>query len=222
MGSHIIDGEFQSDKYPTTPRGKVPLSVQDATAQDLLWKYAQRRRCVDTEFASDLEDALVAAGYRPRQARHVEAERVRVVVREAFAAVTSLSGEDFAQRHVEDVATRTAVGLEGQSFTGEVAQRVRSVVQALLDSSVELDGRVRMSAGLATAAHAAEQLLADIGVEKNRGLDTNTRVLFYEQEFYPLSNFSAFSLRWKGYRFDTSEAAYHWEKFPWKSLLTTG
>lgn len=29
MGSHLIDGEFQSDKYPTCPRGKVPLSVKD-------------------------------------------------------------------------------------------------------------------------------------------------------------------------------------------------
>lgn len=48
----------------------------------------------------------------------------------------------------------------------------------------------------------------------NHGLDTDDRVCFYEQEFYPLSNFSAFSLRWKGKRFDTSEAAYHWEKFP--------
>lgn len=41
--THIIDGEFQSDKYPTCPRGKVPLSVKDKTAQDLLWEYAQRR-----------------------------------------------------------------------------------------------------------------------------------------------------------------------------------
>lgn len=41
---HLIDGEFQSDKYPTTPRGKVPLSCRDVTAQDLLWTYAQRRR----------------------------------------------------------------------------------------------------------------------------------------------------------------------------------
>ncbi len=47
----------------------------------------------------------------------------------------------------------------------------------------------------------------------NHGLDTDKRVCFYEQEFYPLSNFSAFTLQWKGYRFDTSEAAYHWEKF---------
>ncbi len=37
---------------------------------------------------------------------------------------------------------------------------------------------------------------------------------FYEREFYPLSNFSAFTLQWDGRRFDTSEAAYHWEKFP--------
>lgn len=60
---HIVEGEFQSDKYPTTPRGKVPLSVKDPTAQDLLWEYAQRRRSVDAEFADDLEFALRAAGY---------------------------------------------------------------------------------------------------------------------------------------------------------------
>ena len=44
-------------------------------------------------------------------------------------------------------------------------------------------------------------------------LDTVTQVFFYEQDFYVLSNFSAFTLKWKGLRFDTSEAAYHWEKF---------
>jgi hypothetical protein len=63
LGAHLIDGEFQSDKYPTTPRGKVPLSVKDVTAQDLLWEYAQRRRSVDAEFSDDLEEALRAAGY---------------------------------------------------------------------------------------------------------------------------------------------------------------
>lgn len=42
---------------------------------------------------------------------------------------------------------------------------------------------------------------------------------FYEREFYPLSNFSAFTLMWwvsprDGLqRFDTSEAVYQWEKF---------
>lgn len=64
MGSHIdANGQFQSDKYPTCPPGKVPLSVQDKTAQDLLWEYAQRRRAVDCEFADDLETSLKAAGY---------------------------------------------------------------------------------------------------------------------------------------------------------------
>jgi hypothetical protein len=64
---HIVGGEFQSDKYPTCPPGKVPLSVKDPMAQDLLWEYAQRRRAVDQEFADDLEYALQNAGYaRPR------------------------------------------------------------------------------------------------------------------------------------------------------------
>ena len=57
-------GQFQSDKYPTCPAGKVPLSVKDPTAQDLLWEYAQRRRNVDPEFSDDLELALREAGYR--------------------------------------------------------------------------------------------------------------------------------------------------------------
>lgn len=48
----------------------------------------------------------------------------------------------------------------------------------------------------------------------NHKLDTDKQVFFYEQDFYVLSNFSAFALMWKGQRFDTSEAAYHWEKFP--------
>lgn len=44
-------------------------------------------------------------------------------------------------------------------------------------------------------------------------LDTDGQVFFYEQDFYVLSNFSAFRLHWCGIDFDTSEHAYHWEKF---------
>lgn len=48
--------------------------------------------------------------------------------------------------------------------------------------------------------------------------DSETHVYFYEQDFYVLSNFSAFPLTWKTSqylytRFATSEQAYHWEKF---------
>jgi hypothetical protein len=66
VGAHINkDGFWQSDKYPTCPPGKVPLSVTDKSAQDLLWEYAQRRRSVDAEFSEDLETALKAAGFVP-------------------------------------------------------------------------------------------------------------------------------------------------------------
>ncbi len=50
-------------------------------------------------------------------------------------------------------------------------------------------------------------------------LDTQSQVFFYEQDFYVLSNFSAFAMMWYvspregSLRFDTSEAVYHWEKF---------
>jgi len=44
-------------------------------------------------------------------------------------------------------------------------------------------------------------------------MDTNTTVYFYEQEFYCLSNFSAFRLHWHTLDFDTAEAAYQWTKF---------
>lgn len=87
MGTHLIENEFQSDKYPTTPRGKVPLSVKDVTAQDLLWEYAQRRRSVDAEFSDDLETALKAAGFVPGQAAIVAAVgRMTGAERAAFIA----------------------------------------------------------------------------------------------------------------------------------------
>lgn len=60
--------------------------------------------------------------------------------------------------------------------------------------------------------------MTEIPDSPHHKLDTDTQVFFYEQDYYVLSNFSSFTLQWKGLRFDTSEAAYHWEKFdqtPW-------
>lgn len=65
MGAHLVNGKFQSDKYPSCPAGKVPLSTADASAQDLLYTYAQRRRVVDPEFSDDLGAALAADGFVP-------------------------------------------------------------------------------------------------------------------------------------------------------------
>ena len=45
------------------------------------------------------------------------------------------------------------------------------------------------------------------------GLDTEKQVFFYENEFYVLSNFSAFQVWWGGKAFPTSEHAYQWAKF---------
>ena len=66
MRAHIINGKFQSDKYPTTPSGFVPLKTTDKMAQDLLWKYAKRRRSIDAEFSEDLKFALKADGFVPK------------------------------------------------------------------------------------------------------------------------------------------------------------
>jgi len=65
MGAHLIDGMFQSDKYPQTPRGFVPLKCTDKDAQPLLWRYAQVHREKDAEFSDDLETALKNAGFKP-------------------------------------------------------------------------------------------------------------------------------------------------------------
>lgn len=44
-------------------------------------------------------------------------------------------------------------------------------------------------------------------------LDTDKQVFFYEQDFYVLSNFSAFHVHIFGLDFDTAEHAYHYQKF---------
>lgn len=51
-------------------------------------------------------------------------------------------------------------------------------------------------------------------MRQHHGLDTDTHVFFYEQEFYVLSNFSAFQIAFQGLTFATVEAAYHYCKFP--------
>jgi hypothetical protein len=94
MSTHLIDGEFQSDKYPATPRGKVPLSVKDPMAQDLLWEYAQRRRSVDAEFSEDLETALKNTGFIPPRIRMQPGE----LVADCFGALLWCSGaSDFQE-----------------------------------------------------------------------------------------------------------------------------
>ena len=120
--AHLIDGEFQSDKYPTTPRGKVPLSTKDPMAQDLLWQYAQRRRAVDAEFADDLERALKIKGYFPNQTTRAAALHARdmLALARLLEAVTptvdtlrAYGEEDFGfQCHFKDEVSANKVTLD--------------------------------------------------------------------------------------------------------------
>ena len=97
---HInADGQFQSDKYPTCPPGKVPLSVEDPTAQYLLWEYAQRRRELDAEFADDLEHALQQAGYVPEPATGVPAI-VEALIRAGRDWRAQAAGGDCTDGHI--------------------------------------------------------------------------------------------------------------------------
>jgi hypothetical protein len=77
MNPHInSDGKFQSDKYPTCPAGKVPLSTKDPMAQDILWTYAQRRREIDEQFSEAVEICLQTDGFeRPATPSPPNADR---------------------------------------------------------------------------------------------------------------------------------------------------
>ncbi len=44
-------------------------------------------------------------------------------------------------------------------------------------------------------------------------LDTEKQIFFYENEFYVFSNYSSFTIEWKGSLYPTSEHVYHSEKF---------
>ena len=76
MSEHLIDGEFQSDKYPWCRRGFVPLKLTDPSARVVLADYARLRRSVDREFSEDLLEALRLAAAREERAKYEEREHV--------------------------------------------------------------------------------------------------------------------------------------------------
>jgi len=63
-GEHInAEGMFQSDKYPTCPPDKFPMSFKDPMAQDLIEEYAHRRRGIDADLTEDMLGRLRTLGY---------------------------------------------------------------------------------------------------------------------------------------------------------------
>jgi len=61
--SHIVDGQFQSDKYDWCPPGFVPLKITDPMAFGPLIAYAKERQKVDPQFSKDLLEAVMRASF---------------------------------------------------------------------------------------------------------------------------------------------------------------
>lgn len=85
----------------------------------------------------------------------------------------------------------------------QISQRA---FQELHQTIARLTSQLSAAEKAAVSARNAVIELRDQGVSQDA-------VFFYERDFYVLSNFSAFRLHWRGHSFDTSEAAYHWNRF---------
>lgn len=129
------------------------------------------------------------------------------------AALASDDGEQMQYQ------LRCRIGGEVVSeLSGTTTDRLNCLAIGLLAG--DLAGAIsKLLALYREAQQEAERLRAELervsvdAADRLNGLDTPTRVRFYEHDFYVLSNFSAFNLRWSGHNFPTSEHAYHWEKF---------
>ncbi|CAN7387818.1 NADAR family protein [Variovorax sp. LjRoot178] len=128
------------------------------------------------------------------------------------ALTAQLARSDFPPRIlavVKEMAQRSSSGHHGpwEDSAGEPLQQDADTALAWLAARSGAGGHDPDAPGARSHADLQEP-------GEYHKLDTPTHVFFYEQDFYVLSNFSAFSLEWKGGRYDTSEAAYHSEKFP--------
>jgi len=110
---------------------------------------------------------------------------------------------------------RAAANAEGRDLVSEIVAALKAEDWPITPCCGEyaICHRPCTPRGRWEGARAAQAGREEVAPETLRGLDTPTRVRFYEHDFYVLSNFSAFRLRWRDIDFDTSEHAYHCEKF---------
>lgn len=167
----------------------------------------------------DKYDAAIAS-------RDLEIERLRAAGRKLIASMT----DDYelpSQAVAEAVAVfgSGAETTESRASDSKPASGALALVCDLLADKEEEIARLEQRCKEHDQFRHQHRHCARMGVALQRiGLllkdaqstdETSTDpILFYGPEHYVLSNFSAFNLVWKGLRFDTSEAAYHWEKFP--------
>ena len=151
------------------------------------------------------------------------------VARESKAGqFATVSHRDTYEAALVSMQETPAMGQKGEGDDSELRQSVKAMAALLSgrewaehlssdDDAQQLEAQITRVIGELEGLRQQVQArgpATDEQVEQLRGLDTASRVRFYEHDFYVLSNFSAFTLCWRGRRFDTSEAAYHFEKFP--------
>lgn len=102
----------------------------------------------------------------------------------------------------------------GLATVHDTVQIGRSSDPDILRSKAQADYESRIRSALTSPASGErDAVIEECARVEHHKLDTDAQVFFYEQDFYVLSNFSSFNLRWHGRTFPTSEHAYHWSRF---------
>jgi ribA/ribD-fused uncharacterized protein len=165
---------------------QMALTALENSKSDYLAKDIERRKAIHA-LRTALAAPAVASGVQDRL-EIVEAVRKDLI--ETIRAFGEKACADYLEKWHPAEKFNALLGFAAAPTIQPTADTVQLADQARVD---------------------ADKRDAELGFVKP---DTDRQVFFYEQDFYVLSNFSAFTLNWKGYRFDTSEAAYHFEKFP--------
>lgn len=150
-------------------------------------------------------------------------EDQRQAIGEAVSTkLAEMTGEDgsspdwFDARHVDEVLDTIEQALRLKFAEHPEDNSPEAVIACLEDDAAGLREENPEDERAENMMRAAQLLRAAHPEGRVPGFvkpDTTAQVFFYEQDFYVLSNFSAFGLEWQGLTFPTSEHAYHWEKF---------
>lgn len=164
----------------------------------------------------------------PPAAPQAQAEHVQAVIEAARNWCDERGPQDWSEAELmKAIATLDGdwPGCEGCDFhCGEsctpatVAEQHAAIDAALGDFKADKKEKNErfwksFAAQLSTATAPQAVPLTD-----HHKLDNDQQVFFYEQDFYVLSNFSAFNLKFNGLTFPTSEHAYHYEKFAYERV----
>ncbi len=188
VGYGLPPSDFDPDAPAAPPVPAIANSqTEDETVIESAESLAQaaQRLLNEVKVERELAALIYCGDYETQRELDVDADRLDA----AHEAVSrSMQTVDTRIRNLRECADGT--GKEPHHGSNKASHQV------LTDAQVGSTG----ASALAAAAG-------------NHGLDTSDVVCFYEQDFYILSNFSSFSVRWCGLVFPTSEHAYHWEKF---------